>query len=141
MAGVVRFFVEDIDFKLSGPRKHASWLKSVATHHGGMVGELNYIFVSDAFLLQMNQQFLKHDTLTDIITFPTEENRIDSLCGEIYISVERVVENAASFNTTFDNELDRVMAHGLLHLIGFKDKKKSDQKLMRAAEEHALSLR
>ncbi len=99
---------------------------------------LNYIFCTDDFLLQMNQQYLQHDTLTDIITFDLSEGE-SGLTGEIYISVERVRENAAKYGTTGNDELHRVIFHGALHLCGFKDKKDADKKLMRQKEDECIA--
>lgn len=140
MAIPVQFFVENLDFKVPNPIKTKKWLQAVAESHGHSIGELNYIFVDDAGLLPINEQFLQHDTLTDIITFPLDANGNGSVHGEIYISVERIQENATEFNVPFADELHRVMAHGMLHLIGFKDKSAIDQKAMRSAEDAALAL-
>lgn len=140
MAIPVQFFVENLDFKVPNPIKTKKWLQAVAESHRHSIGELSYIFVDDAGLLPINEQFLQHDTLTDIITFPLDPNGNGSIHGEIYISVERIQENAAEFNVPFLEELHRVMAHGMLHLIGFKDKSPKDQKAMRSAEDAALAL-
>lgn len=102
--------------------------------------EINYIFCSDFFLLNLNQDFLNHDTLTDIITFDNSENKI-MLEGEVYISIDRVKENASKFKSEFQDELDRVIIHGVLHLMGYKDKESTDKALMRKKEEACLSLR
>ncbi len=99
--------------------------------------ELTYIFCSDEFLLEMNQSYLDHDTFTDIITFDLSESK-KAIEGEIYISVERVKENAKIFKTTYQNELHRVIFHGVLHLCGFKDKKEKDQQIMRENEDYCL---
>ena len=99
--------------------------------------ELSYIFCSDQFLLEMNQSFLDHDTFTDIITFDLSESK-KAMEGEIYISVDRVKENAKTYKTTYQNELHRVIFHGVLHLCGFKDKKEKDQKIMRENEDYCL---
>ena len=99
--------------------------------------ELSYIFCSDQFLLEMNKSYLDHDTFTDIITFDLSESK-PAMEGEIYISVERVKENARIYKTTYQNELHRVIFHGVLHLCGFKDKKEKDQKIMRENEDYCL---
>lgn len=99
--------------------------------------ELNYIFCSDNFLLEMNKSYLEHDTFTDIITFDLSESK-SAMEGEIYISVDRVKENARTYKTTYQNELHRVIFHGVLHLCGFKDKKEKDQKVMRENEDYCL---
>jgi probable rRNA maturation factor len=137
---IIRFFSEDISFKIDLPRKKALWIKEVARREKKTIKEINYIFCSDEYLLQLNQGFLNHKTLTDIITFDNSEDKT-SLQGEIYISIERVQENAIKFNTEFEDELHRVMIHGVLHLIGYKDKKPSEKALMRKKEEACLSLR
>lgn len=98
---------------------------------------LDYIFCTDEYLLGINQQFLKHDTLTDIITFDLSDS-IDELMGEIYISVERVRENAQKFGVNYNDELHRVIFHGALHLCGFKDKKEADRLEMRRMEDKCL---
>jgi probable rRNA maturation factor len=140
MKRTIRYAVDEVDFKLKGQQVLRDWLTRVADAHERKIQELDYVFVSDEKLLQMNQEFLQHDTLTDIITFPYDVEHADGVIGEIYISVDRVRENAAEFGNTFDVELRRVMAHGLLHLFGFKDKSKADIKRMRDAEDAALAL-
>jgi len=140
VVAAIRFFSEGIPFKIDFPRKNASWIKEVARREKKTIKEINYIFCSDGYLLQLNQGFLNHKTLTDIITFDNSEGK-NGLEGEIYISIERVQENALEFNTEFEDELHRVMIHGVLHLIGYKDKKPSEKALMRKKEEACLSLR
>jgi rRNA maturation RNase YbeY len=140
VVGVIRFFSEDISFKIDLPRKKSQWIKEVARREKKTIKEINYIFCSDGYLLQLNQGFLNHKTLTDIITFDNSEGE-NGLEGEIYISIERVQENALKFNNEFEDELHRVMIHGVLHLIGYKDKKPSEKALMRKKEEACLSLR
>jgi rRNA maturation RNase YbeY len=103
------------------------------------LGSLNYIFCTDNYLLQINNDYLKHNTLTDIITFDYTEGKMVS--GEVFISVERVRENAALFSGSFKDELHRVMIHGILHLCGHKDKTPSAKKEMTAQEDYYLSLR
>jgi probable rRNA maturation factor len=136
----IRFFSENIDFKLKHPKKVSSWIKLVIKKEKRTIKEINYIFCSDEYLLQLNKDFLNHKTLTDIITFHNSEDR-KALEGEIYISIERVKENAIKFHADFEDELHRVMIHGVLHLIGYKDKKPSEKALMRKKEEACLSLR
>jgi probable rRNA maturation factor len=140
VVAAIRFFSEGIPFKIDSPRKNVSWIKEVARREKKTIKEINYIFCSDGYLLQLNQGFLNHKTLTDIITFDNSEGK-NGLEGEIYISIERVQENALKFNTEFEDELHRVMIHGVLHLIGYKDKKPSEKALMRKKEEACLSLR
>jgi probable rRNA maturation factor len=141
MKSTVRFYVEDVDFKMSRQKEVVEWLHAVAAQHKAKIHELNYILVSDAYLLKLNQNYLQHDTLTDIITFPYEEDVHDDLGGDIYISIERVRENADEYSVPFETELNRVMVHGLLHLIGFEDKGEKAVKAMRAAEDAALAMR
>lgn len=135
---MIRFFSET-KFHFSDKRKAKAWLKTLASQHGTVAGEINFIFVDDAYLLDINKSYLDHDDYTDIITFDYRENNI--LNSDIYISVERIAENARSMNIDFIDELHRVMAHGVLHLIGFKDKSPSDKAEMRTQEENALVLR
>ncbi len=99
--------------------------------------DIDFIFCRDEYLLGLNQQFLNHDTFTDIITFDLSEGT-ELLKGEIYISIERVAENASKFETDYNEELHRVIFHGILHLCGFKDKKKEDQQIMRMMENQSL---
>lgn len=113
------------------------WLNAIATKESFAINELNYVFMNDVNLLKINIEYLNHDNYTDIITFDNNEVK-GKIEGDIFISLERVEENAKKFNTTFENELYRVMAHGLLHLCGYKDKKKDDIELMRKKEEECL---
>lgn len=136
----IHFFSHKIRFSLKNPRKITSWIKRVVEKEGASIGEINYVFCSDPYLLTLNQGFLKHNTLTDIITFDNSEDK-SSLEGEIYISIERVKENASKYNVPFEDELNRVMIHGILHLLGYKDKKPAEKALMREKEETCLSLR
>lgn len=134
---MIAFLTEDITFKLKEKLKHKAWLKDVAKVEGFKIGELNYIFCSDAYLLDINQKYLGHDTLTDIVTFDNSEDP-SILEGDIFISVERVRENALTFDTE-SSELKRVMVHGLLHLIGYKDKGKAQKELMSKKENEHLT--
>jgi probable rRNA maturation factor len=136
----IRFFSQDTRFKLKTPRKVTSWIKRVVDEEGSSLQGINYVFCSDSYLLTLNQGFLKHNTLTDIITFDNSEGR-SSIEGEIYISIDRVKDNANKYNVPFDEELSRVMIHGVLHLLGYKDKKPAEKALMRKKEEAWLSLR
>lgn len=136
----ILFFSDGIQFTLRDKAKVRAWLTRVATSHKKKIAELNYVFVSDRKLLEMNQQFLDHDTLTDIITFQSDAPK-GSVAGEIFISVDRIADNARSFGQSRKDELHRVMAHGLLHLCGFKDKSEKDARTMRSQEEKALDLR
>ncbi|MFT4791847.1 MAG: putative rRNA maturation factor [Arcticibacterium sp.] len=114
------------------------WLDKVAQSEGFTLGDLTYIFCNDDYLLELNKTYLKHDTLTDIITFDYVSGTVVS--GDIFISVERLLENAQAFNDTFKNERLRVMAHGLLHLMGFNDKSAEDQVIMRKKENEKIKM-
>ncbi len=140
MEDVIEFFQEDTQFELADPQASLSWLMSVAARYEQEVGEMAYIFCSDEYLLALNEAHLNHDFYTDILTFPLSEPG-QPLEADIYISVDRVQENAATFHTSFDDELHRVMVHGLLHMIGFDDHEPENEFQMRKAEEEALSLR
>ena len=133
---MITFLTEDITFGLKEKLKHKAWLKDAAKAEGFAIGELNYIFCSDAYLLDINQKYLGHDTLTDIVTFDNSEHP-KMIEGDIFISIERVRENAIKFGTK-DSELKRVMVHGLLHLAGYKDKDKAQKELMRNKENEHL---
>ena len=116
-----------------------AWLKKVISNEEKSLGEIVYIFCQDEYLLQKNITFLNHNTLTDVISFDYSNGNIIS--GDIFISIERVSENAKKFKTEFLTELDRVMVHGLLHLLGYKDKQNTDSELMKKKEDYYLSLR
>ena len=135
--GEIRFFTEEIDFKLEQKKKLARWINAIAGEQAFLIDNINYIFVSDEFLLELNKKYLKHKTLTDIITFDNSFVNL-GLSGDIYISIERVRENAVKFKVGFQEELCRVMIHGLLHLCGFKDKNPIDKEKMIDAENMAL---
>ena len=137
---VIDFFSEDIDFELPQQEEVIAWLQSVAKHENADIQELSYVFCTDEYLLEMNQQYLEHDTFTDVITFDyaEEEGIIE---GDVFISVERTRENAAGLGIAHLDELHRVMAHGLLHLLGYTDKAEADQQEMRKKEDFYLSLR
>jgi rRNA maturation RNase YbeY len=112
-------------------------VKTISDTEGKKAGDITYVFCTDDFLFSMNEKYLKHDTLTDIITFDYSEK--GTLSGDIFISVERVKDNAESFRTTFSLELGRVMAHGVLHLAGYKDKSSEDKKVMKSKEDFYLA--
>lgn len=134
----INFLSEGIDFKPKNQNKLKTWIKRVIESEGRELSSLVYIFCTDTYLLSINQDYLKHKTLTDIITFDySESNQID---GEIYISIERVRENAIRFEKTFEEELHRVMIHGVLHILGLKDKNPAQKSAMRKKEEACLSL-
>lgn len=139
----ILFFTGDIRFTLRNKAAVNKWLQAVSKKHKKQISSLNYVFVSDDYLLDINKRFLRHNFLTDIISFDYSEDKEakNGVIGEIYISIARVNENAARFGCTKTNELHRVMAHGLLHLCGFRDKTPNEIKRMRTEEENALDLR
>lgn len=135
----VHFFKEDIIFDLRSIRSAKQWLTNVAASHNHTIEELNYIFCSDKYLLNINQEYLQHDTYTDIITFDMSEDD-NILQGDIFISIDRVKENALNLGISFQKELFRVMVHGMLHLIGYPDKTDKEKKEMRRQEDIAIAL-
>jgi probable rRNA maturation factor len=128
-----------IDTKIIQLKNSNDWLKKVIITEKKQLGEIVFVFCKDAYLLEKNIQFLKHEALTDVITFDYCEG--NQISGDILISVERVKENSEIFEVTFLNELDRVMVHGLLHLLGYKDKTKEDTTLIRSKEDFYLSIK
>lgn len=127
------FFEDDIEFKLKNKQIIRKWLTETAKLENFNIENLNYIFCSDEVLLELNQSFLSHDTLTDIITFDNSETK-GQINGEIYLSIQRIEENAIKFEIDFLNELYRVMVHGFLHLCGYNDKNILDKTQMTAKE-------
>ncbi|GAB4153779.1 MAG: rRNA maturation RNase YbeY [Winogradskyella sp.] len=132
-------FNYETDFKLENEIQTSEWISKAIVSENCEEGELNYIFCSDDYLHKINVDFLNHDTLTDIISFDYSVGK--ELHGDIYISVERVAENAKDFKVSFDEELARVMIHGILHYCGYKDKSEIDAKLMRSKEDYYLKER
>jgi rRNA maturation RNase YbeY len=132
----ISFHNEDIAFVLPQKRLHKQWIEQIALSHGKTVGELTYVFCSDEYLLEMNKAYLQHDYYTDIITFDYSHD--NEVSGDLFISIPRVKENALKNGVSLQNELQRVVIHGVLHLCGFKDKKKSEVEMMRKMEEKAL---
>ena len=130
---MIQFCTEDVTFSLKEKLKHKAWLNEVAKQEGKKIVELSYVFCSDSYLLEINQAYLNHDTLTDIVTFDNSEDP-KKIEGDIFISIERVRENGEKLGTS-ETELERVMVHGLLHLLGYKDKKKEDKALMTEKED------
>ena len=130
-------FNYETDLKLDNEDHLEGWLSKVITMEGCVEGEINYIFCSDDYLLDINRNYLNHDTYTDIISFDYSVGK--ELHGDIYISIDRVKENAVTYNSGFDNELARVMVHGILHYCGYKDKSELDNKKMREREDFHLS--
>jgi len=134
------FFSVDSDWKLPDEDRATSWLEALADQYEFRIEELNYIFTNDAKIQVMNRDHLGHDYATDILTFDYSEPEEAALFSDVYISVERVRENAVEYGCSFDEELHRVMAHGLLHLVGFDDVEDEDKAAMREAENEALDL-
>ncbi len=126
-------FNYELDFELIDESNYERWIKSIIGDYGFELGDVSYIFCDDTYLLNINRQYLNHDDLTDIISFDYSESKLIS--GDIFISIERVKENATKFSVEFNEELLRVMAHGILHFIGFKDKTEKEAELMRKNEE------
>lgn len=136
--GKISFFFEETNFTLPDANKIKAWLKAIAVEENFKLDSINYIFCSDEYLLSLNLQYLDHDTYTDIITFDYSDDNI--LEGDIYISVDRVSENAQQLNVDFNEEIYRVIVHGLLHMMGFNDKSPMQKKEMRSKEDSCLSL-
>ncbi len=134
----IYFSSENIKFDLRGKLKVKKWITDLVKAQNKKVGDISYLFCDDAYLIEVNRTYLDHDTYTDIITFDYVEG--DTISGDILISVERVKENAQLFNTTFDQELHRVIIHGVLHLLGQGDKTEAEADQMRKKEEAALAL-
>ena len=132
-------FFSETPFNLQNSEEVAGWISAIISNENFEEGEVSYIFCDDEYLHKLNLEFLEHDTLTDIISF--DNSLGNQINGDIFISVERVKENANSFNASFENELHRVIIHGILHYCGYKDKTKKDADIMRTKEDTALSLR
>lgn len=132
-------FNYELDFSLNNEAATSEWLSSIIRAENCVEGEINYIFCDDEYLHKINVEYLNHDTYTDIISFDYSVGK--ELHGDIYISIDRVKENATTFNESFNNELSRVMAHGILHYCGYKDKSESDKEEMRSKENHYLGQR
>jgi rRNA maturation RNase YbeY len=135
---MINYISENIDFQLNNQKEISLWLQRTAAVYKKKIGTLNYIFCSDEMILNINNQYLNHNYFTDIITFDYCTQAIVS--GDIYISIETVLSNAQKYKTQFDNELYRVIIHGLLHLTGQNDKTEYDQKEMTRKENAALEM-
>ena len=136
---MVSYFTEDTSFQFKHKRLNNRWLKLVAQSEVRRLGDISIIFCSDNFILDINIKYLNHDYFTDIITFDYCED--DIISGDLFISVDSVRENAAFYGTEFEDELNRVIVHGVLHLIGYDDHSEEDIAQMRAKENYYLSLR
>lgn len=132
----INFFNEDIKFNLKEKKALRDWIRYISLSYGKRIGEINYIFTSDQYILEINKKYLQHNYFTDIITFNYNEGNIVS--GDIFISVETVSKNSIVFHTNPEDEMRRVIIHGLLHLIGFDDADDQLQKLMRQEEDKSL---
>lgn len=135
----VSFHSEQIEFNISNEEQISSWLENSCKLENRELTELSFIFCSDEYLLKVNRDYLQHDYYTDVITFDYSE--APSVSGDVFISIDRVSENASSFNTNFIDELHRVMIHGALHLMGYTDGSPADKSAMTAKEDYYLSLR
>lgn len=138
-ADKVEFFSEDISFQIEDKELYTKWLYRIFSKNDAELDSLNYIFCSDEYVLKINREYLDHDYYTDIISFPYAE-KPEAIKGDIFISIDRITENAKEHNTNFDSELLRVMAHGILHFMGYKDKTPSEKKEMRKKEEEMIEL-
>jgi rRNA maturation RNase YbeY len=131
-------FNYEIDFNLENESEYSSWISEVIISESKNEGDINFIFCDDDYLFELNQEYLRHDTLTDIISFDYSIG--NELHGDVFISVERVRENADEFNVSFLEELKRVMAHGILHYCGYKDKNEKDEFIMRQKEDEKIAM-
>ena len=136
---MVSYFQEDIRFELKGKALNNRWLKMVAESEVKKLGPLSIIFCSDNYILDINIKYLQHDYFTDIITFDYCEG--DLVSGDLFITIDSVRENALHYNVKFEDELDRVMVHGLLHLIGYDDHTPEETALMRQKEDYYISIK
>jgi len=136
----INFFSEDVSFSLPKPAVTSAWIVNVLNHENAKAENINYVFCSDDHLLNINKKYLNHDYMTDIITFDNSEQH-KLIEADIYISIDRVKENASQLKKTFKDELDRVMIHGVLHLLGYNDKTEDEIIEMRKKEDASLSLR
>lgn len=131
-------YTYELPFQLTNEVAYTNWIAAVINSEFKSEGEINYIFCTDDYLLNINVQYLNHDTLTDIISFDYSVGNL--LQGDIFISIDRVIDNADDFNVSFEDELKRVMIHGILHYCGYKDKSIKDESLMRSKEEEKMSM-
>jgi rRNA maturation RNase YbeY len=136
---MIEFFKEEVDFVLTHAEQLEEWIAATILAEGKMMGDITFIYCQDDYLLKVNQEHLKHDFYTDIITFDYTEN--DLISGDLFISIDRVKENAEELRIPFEHELHRVMIHGVLHLLGYKDKTKKHKTEMTAKEDFYLTLK
>ena len=133
----INFFADGIDFKLQNESKIETWIKSIIEENDKKLTNLNFILTTDEEVHRINKQYLQHDTYTDIITFPMSDD--DVIEGDIFVSIDRIKDNAKKLEVTFENELHRVLIHGVLHLIGYDDTTPELKTAMRAAEDDCLN--
>ena len=136
----INFFQEGVSFRLSHPDILKGWISTIIQNAKQSFDTINFIYCSDNYLLEINKEYLDHDYYTDIITFDNKEDDDSALDADIFISIDRVKENATQLNLPFEQELHRVMVHGILHLLGHKDKTEEQKNEMRESEEASLSL-
>lgn len=134
---MISFFIEDVDYTLKDKLKIKRWIQQTITTEGKKTGDINIIFCSDEYLLEVNKQYLNHDYYTDIITFNYNTDKIN---GDLFISLDRVGDNATQNNVPRETELLRVIIHGVLHLLGFNDKTAKEEKIIRAKEDSCLTI-
>ncbi len=134
---MIAYYTQDTDFVFKGKQFNNKWLRMVAESEIKRIGDISIIFCSDNYILDVNMKYLQHDYFTDVITFDYCEG--DKLSGDLFISVDTVRENAKLYNTDFNDELNRVMVHGILHLIGYDDHSQKDKQLIRKKEDYYLS--
>ena len=134
----IKYYSEDIPFPKLKRREITRWINNVIDSEGKNSGDISFVFCSDAYLLEINRKFLSHNYYTDIVTFDYVVG--DLISGDIFISIERIAENSVKFHTTLDNELRRVLVHGVLHLIGYKDKNEDDKLEMTSKEDYYIKV-
>ncbi len=136
---MIHFHTEEIPFVLKNKTRLKKWIVEIIETKGRTPGDINFIFCSDAYLLTINKQYLQHDTYTDIITFDySKDSKTTPISGDIFISIDRIKENAKTFSKTAEEELQRVIIHGVLHLLGYKDKTKAAKEEMTKEENNCL---
>lgn len=135
----IYFFSEEVKFTLPNKGKIRGWIKEIILREKKELGNLNFIFCKDSYLNEINIKYLNHDTLTDIITFDLSE-KPNQISGDIFISIERVIDNSKTFKSNISSELNRVISHGILHLIGYNDQNTKDALIIRKKEDYYLSL-
>lgn len=133
---MINYFFENTE-AITLPTNTSSWIENLILEEGKKLGEITYVFCDDAYLLKVNQDYLQHDYYTDIITFDYVKGK--TISGDIFVSLQRISDNASTLSNSFEKELQRVIAHGILHLCGYKDKTEEEEKLMRSKEDYYLS--